>query len=43
MRDCSKRDHPNYNGLAYNMKIEWENGEITNEPLNVIASDDPVT
>ena len=23
--------------------IEWENGEITNEPLSVIAADDPVT
>ena len=23
--------------------IEWENGEITSEPLSVIAADDPVT
>jgi hypothetical protein len=23
--------------------IEWENGEITSEPLAVIAADDPVT
>jgi hypothetical protein len=29
--------------LTYNIKIEWENGEITSEPLNVIAFDDPVT
>jgi hypothetical protein len=37
------KDHPDYNGLTYNIKIEWENGEITSEPLNVIAFDDPVT
>jgi hypothetical protein len=35
--------HPDYNGLSYNVKVEWENGEITSEPLNVIATDDPVT
>ena len=23
--------------------VEWENGEITTEPLNLIAADDPVT
>ena len=23
--------------------IEWENGEITTEPLAIIAADDPVT
>ena len=23
--------------------IEWENGEITREPLSIIAADDPVT
>ena len=23
--------------------IEWENGEITSEPFNIIAADDPVT
>jgi hypothetical protein len=23
--------------------IEWENGEVTSEPLHVIANDDPVT
>ncbi len=32
-----------YKGSSYNVLIEWENGEITAEPLNVIASDDPVT
>ena len=32
-----------YNGSAYNIMLEWEGGEITSEPLNVIAKDDPVT
>ena len=27
----------------YNVLIEWESGEITWEPLQLIASDDPVT
>ena len=35
--------HPNYNGSSYNLRIEWEHGEITNEPLNIIAADDPVS
>ena len=38
-----KESHPDYNGSKYNVEIEWENGEITKEPLNVIAADDPVT
>lgn len=32
-----------WNGSHYNVSIEWEYGEITNEPLSVIAVDDPVT
>jgi hypothetical protein len=32
-----------YNGSLYNVMIEWENGEITSEPLSIIAKDDPVT
>jgi hypothetical protein len=35
--------HPDYKGSSYNVNIEWENGEITSEPLQVIAKDDPVT
>jgi hypothetical protein len=35
--------HPEYKGSSYNVHIEWENGEITSEPLQVIAKDDPVT
>ena len=35
-------DHPSYMGSSYNVTIEWENGEITPEPLSVFAVDDPV-
>jgi len=34
---------PSYKGSKYNIMIEWENGEITSEPLTLIAADDPVT
>ena len=27
----------------YNVQFEWETGEITFEPLSIIAADDPVT
>jgi hypothetical protein len=38
------KEHPDYNGCSsYNLKIEWESGEITYEPLKVIAIDDPTT
>jgi hypothetical protein len=33
----------NWNGSRYNVMIEWENGEITSEPVSTIAADDPVT
>ena len=36
------RSHPNYNGSPCNLRIEWENGEVTNEPLNTNA-DDPAS
>jgi hypothetical protein len=32
-----------YNGSRFNMLVKWENGEITTEPLLVIAADNPVT
>ena len=38
-----KPSHPSYNGSLYNVMVEWETGEITEEPLNIIAQDDPVT
>lgn len=36
-------NHRNYKGSSYNVMVEWENGEITREPLSNIAADDPVT
>jgi hypothetical protein len=35
--------HPSHKGSSYNIESEWENGEITLEPLNLIATDDPMT
>ncbi|CAJ1938442.1 unnamed protein product [Cylindrotheca closterium] len=35
-------DHPSYMGSTYNVAMEWENGEITPEPLSIIGADDPV-
>ena len=32
---------PDYQGSSYNVKIEWENGEVTYEPLAIIGADDP--
>jgi hypothetical protein len=37
------RHDKDYNGSRFNLLVEWENGEITTEPLSVIAADDPVT
>ena len=33
----------NYKGSKYNVMVEWETGEITEEPLSLIAADDHVT
>ena len=38
-----KKSDPNYNSSLYNVINEWETGEITEEPLSIIAQDDPVT
>ena len=38
-----KKDDPNYNGSVYSVMAEQETGEITEEPLSIIAKDDPVT
>ena len=35
--------HRNYKGSKYNVMVEWENGEVTSEPLSIIAADDPVS
>ena len=37
------QQHKDYKGSSYNIRVEWENGEITYEPLDIIAKDDPVT
>ena len=34
---------PDWKGSNYNVQVEWGNGEITFEPLSIIAADDPVT
>jgi hypothetical protein len=31
-----------FNGSTYNMLVAWETGESTYEPLDLIASDDPI-
>ena len=34
---------PDYQGSSYNVRVKWENGEITDEPLITVGADDPVT
>ena len=34
---------PNYKGSKWNVRVNWENGETTYEPLSIMASADPVT
>ena len=36
-----KKNDPNYNGSPYNVMVEYKTGEITEEPLSIIAKDDP--
>ena len=38
-----KATDPDWKGSKYNVQVEWETGEVTFEPLSVIAADDPVT
>ena len=38
-----KKSDPNYNGSLYNVMVESETGEITEEPLSIITQDDPAT
>jgi hypothetical protein len=38
-----RTSNPEYKGSRYNVLVEWENGEITSEPLNILGKDDPVT
>ena len=34
---------PDYLGSSYNLLIEWENGEMTSEPLSNMIASDPYT
>jgi hypothetical protein len=36
------KNHSLRKGDKYNVKVEWENGEVSYEPLHTIAADDPV-
>jgi hypothetical protein len=38
-----KKGDINYKGSTWNVQVEWETGEITYEPLNQMAKDDPIT
>ena len=38
-----KATDPNWECCKWNVQIEWETGELTFEPLSVIATDDPIT
>ena len=38
-----KSTDKDYNGLPYNVQVEWANGETTYEPLSIIVEDDPVS
>ena len=35
-------NHPNYDSSPYNVLLRWANGETTDEPLSIIATDSPV-
>ena len=35
--------HQDWKGSKYIVQVEWDTGEITFEPLSIIAADDPVT
>jgi hypothetical protein len=37
------KDSNSYKGSIYNVKVAWEDGSETYEPLHTIATDDPVT
>jgi hypothetical protein len=37
------KTHNSWKGDKCNVKVEWENGEVSYEPLHTIAADDPAT
>jgi hypothetical protein len=36
------KNHPMWKGSIYNVRVEWENGVISDEPMTAIAANDPV-
>ena len=38
-----KATDPDWNGSKCHVQVKWETGEVSFEPLSVIAADDPVT
>jgi len=36
------KDNSKYKRSKWNVMMEWENGEITKEPLTIIGADDPI-
>jgi len=36
-------DDPSYKGSRWNVRVNWENGETTYEPLHIIAKSDPAS
>ena len=37
------KNHSSWKGDKYNVKVKWENGEVSYKPLHTIAANDPVT
>jgi hypothetical protein len=37
------KNHPMWKGSIYNVRVEWKNREITDEPMITLAANDPVT
>ncbi len=37
------KDHKDYNGSMWNLRVMWQDGSITTEPLNMVAADDPIS
>ena len=38
-----KQSDPDYKGSKYNLRVKWEKGEITWEPLTIIGKSDPAS
>ena len=37
------KNSKDYKGSSYNILVEWENGELTYEPLELMIKDDPIS